>query len=181
MERYRFGRGEYQYFGHPLPELVRELRSSLYEQLAPVANDWMTKLGSDERFPSTHEALTELCEAAGQRRPTPLLLKYGAGDFNCLHQDVYGDVVFPLQVVFLLNEPERDFTGGELVLVEQQPRAQSIAHVVRPQEGEAVILATRYRPVKGSRGYYRTNLKHGVSELRSGERYTLGVIFHDAK
>ncbi|MBY0373274.1 MAG: 2OG-Fe(II) oxygenase [Bryobacteraceae bacterium] len=181
MQRYRFGRGEYQYFSYPLPPLVADLREHLFPYLAPIANDWMAKLGSTERFPSTLAPLTERCHAAGQTRPTPLLLKYGPGDFNCLHQDLYGEVVFPFQAVFLLSEPDRDFTGGELVLVEQQPRAQSIAHVVRPRLGEAVILATRYRPASGSRGHYRTNLKHGVSTIHSGARYTLGVIFHDAQ
>lgn len=184
MQRYRFGRGEYQYFSYPLPPIVADLREHLFPYLAPIANDWMSKLGklsSGERFPSTLAPLTERCHAAGQMRPTPLLLKYGPGDFNCLHQDLYGEVVFPFQAVFLLSEPDRDFTGGELVLVEQQPRAQSIAHVVRPRLGEAVILATRYRPASGSRGHYRTNLKHGVSTIHSGARYTLGVIFHDAQ
>lgn len=181
MARYRFGRGEYQYFRYPLPDVVAELRANLYRHLTPVANDWAARLSEDERFPSEVAELTERCHRAGQKRPTPLLLKYGAGDFNCLHQDLYGDIVFPLQVVFQLCDPDQDFDGGELVLVEQQPRAQSIAKVARPRQGEAVILATRYRPVKGSRGYYRTNLKHGVSVIRSGERYTLGVIFHDAK
>ena len=181
MRRYRFGRGEYQYFAYPLPDLVAELRQHLYSHLVPLANLWMSRLSSPDRFPPTLAELTARCHAAGQSRPTPLLLHYGPGDFNCLHQDLYGAIYFPFQVVFLLSDPERAFSGGELVLVEQQPRAQSIPHVVRPRLGEAVILSTRYRPAAGSRGFYRTNLKHGVSTLHAGERYTLGVIFHDAQ
>jgi hypothetical protein len=180
MARYRFGRGEYQYFAYPLPALVAELREALYGCLVDTANEWMAALALPGDFPTELSGFLERCAAQGQRRPTPLLLHYRAGDFNCLHQDLYGDVVFPFQVVFGLSKPEAEFTGGELLLVEQQPRAQSIGHAIPMKQGEAVVIATRYRPVKGTRGYYRTNLRHGVSPVLSGERFTLGVIFHDA-
>ena len=181
MARYRFGKGEYQYFAYPLPETVVELRQALYAGLAGAANSWMADLGLLGEFPGDHAAFVKQCAKRGQARPTPLLLRYRAGDYNCLHQDVYGDVVFPFQVIFCLSRPNEEFTGGELLLVEQRPRAQSIGHVITLQQGEAVVITTRWRPVKGSRGYYRANVKHGVSEILSGERYTLGIIFHDGK
>ncbi len=180
MARYRFGRGEYQYFAYPLPEVVARLRESLYPKLAGVANEWMSALSLGGDFPDELGGFLERCHEAGQTRPTPLLLRYRAGDYNCLHHDLYGDVVFPFQVVVGLSRPGEEFTGGELLLVEQQPRAQSIGHAIRLEQGEAVVITTRYRPVKGTRGYYRTNFRHGVSPVLSGERYTLGVIFHDA-
>lgn len=180
MARYRFGRGEYQYFAYPLPAMVDELRLELYRHLAGAARDWMAALSLDGDYPETLEAFLETCHEKGQVRPTPLLLRYGPGDFNCLHQDLYGDVVFPFQVVFCLSRPQEEFTGGELLLMEQQPRAQSVGRVIRPEQGEAVVITTRYRPAKGARGYYRTNFRHGVSEVESGERFTLGIIFHDA-
>lgn len=181
MARFRFGEGEYKYFAAPLPEAVATLRQDLYRPLAPVANRWAERLGVRERFPVDLEGLARLCARHGQRRPTPLLLRYGKGGYNCLHQDLYGKVAFPLQLTVLLSDPERDFTGGEFVLVEQRPRAQSVAHVVPLARGEAVIFTTRYRPARGTRGWRRVALRHGVSEIRSGERYTLGVIFHDAE
>jgi hypothetical protein len=180
MARHGFGQGEYQYFAYPLPDLVAELRQALYPRLAPVADRWNELMGIDTRFPATHQAFLERCHAAGQRRPTPLLLNYLPGDFNCLHQDVYGERLFPLQVAFLLSAPGRDFTGGEFVLTEQRPRQQSRAEVVPLAQGEGVVFAVRQRPVRGGRGTYRVNLRHGVSRMRSGERRTLGVIFHDA-
>ena len=180
MARYRFGRGEYQYFGNPLPDLVEKLRRDLYGPLANTASEWMTALRLPQDYPLELDGFLERCHAASQQRPTPLMLRYGAGDFNCLHQDLYGEVFFPFQVVIGLSQPDQEFTGGELLLVEQQPRAQSIGHAIRLKQGEAVVITTRYRPVKGSRGYYRTNFRHGVSPLLSGERYTLGIIFHDA-
>jgi len=182
MERYRFGIGDYKYFANPLPELVTELRSAAYPHLAEVANHWAGALGETARqYPRDHEAFLKTCHKAGQAKPTPLMLHYEAGGFNCLHQDLYGAVSFPLQMVFLLGQQGRDWEGGELVLVEQQPRAQSKAQVVVADCGQAIIFTTRYRPVKGSRGYYRVNLRHGVSRVHRGTRYTLGVIFHDAK
>jgi hypothetical protein len=181
MARFRFGEGEYKYFAAPLPEPVATLRRALYPPLAPVANRWAERLGARERFPADLAGMARLCARHGQTRPTPLLLRYGKGGYNCLHQDLYGAVAFPLQLTILLSEPERDFTGGEFVLVEQRPRAQSAAHVVPLACGEAVIFTTRYRPARGTRGWYRVALRHGVSEIRSGERYTLGVIFHDAE
>jgi hypothetical protein len=180
MAHYRFGRGEYQYFGHPLPELVDRLRHECYTQLAPVASEWMADLRIPAEYPAELDDYLAQCHAAGQTRPTPLVLRYRAGDFNCLHQDLYGEMVFPFQVVVGLSRPDVEFTGGEFLLVEQQPRAQSIGHALRLEQGEAVVITTRYRPVKGSRGYYRTNFRHGVSEVLSGERFTLGLIFHDA-
>jgi hypothetical protein len=181
MARHGFGRGEYKYFAYPLPALVAELRTALYPGLAKIANRWNEALGIEQRFPPEHAAYITRCSKAGQSKPTPLLLQYGAGDYNCLHQDVYGELVFPLQVTVLLSRPGADFEGGEFVLTEQRPRMQSRAEVVALSQGEAVIFPVRHRPVKGSRGTYRVNMRHGVSRLRAGQRYTLGVIFHDAK
>jgi hypothetical protein len=181
MSRHGFGRGEYKYFAHPLPPLVRELRTELYPRLAAIANRWNEALRSPERFPGRHEDFLERCRAAGQTRPTPLLLRYGPGDYNCLHQDLYGENVFPLQVAILLSEPGRDFTGGELVLTEQRPRMQSRVEVPPVRRGDGVAFAVNERPVRGTRGSYRVRMRHGVSRLRSGERFTLGIIFHDAK
>ena len=180
MARYRFGRGEYQYFANPLPGLVASLRQTLYRRLAESANEWMAALSLAAKFPGDLNSFLKQCHARGQTRPTPLLLRYRAGDFNCLHQDVYGEIVFPFQVITCLSRPDDEFSGGELLLVEQRPRAQSIGHAIRLEQGEAVVITTRYRPVKGSRGYYRANFRHGVSPILRGERYTLGVIFHDA-
>jgi hypothetical protein len=182
MARYSFGRGEYKYFTHPLPEIVQQLRASIYPQLAPLANQWSERLGGKTfRFPEKLTDFLERCHRAGQKRATPLLLKYGAGDFNCLHQDLYGDIVFPFQVTCFLSQHAKDFDGGEFVLAEQQPRRQSRVEVLTPEQGDAVIFAVHHRPVRGARGYYRANLRHGVSTVHSGERYTLGLIFHDAK
>jgi len=182
MERYRFGIGDYKYFAHPLPEVVAELRTSAYPHLAEIANRWAEGLGETApRYPKDHAAFLRICHKAGQKKPTPLMLHYEAGGYNCLHQDIYGEVSFPLQMVFMLGQYGRDWEGGEFVLVEQRPRAQSSAEVVRADQGQAVIFTTRYRPVKGARGYYRVNLRHGVSRVRWGTRYTLGIIFHDAK
>jgi uncharacterized protein len=181
MSRHGFGRGEYKYFSYPLPDLIAELRPALYEQLQSVANRWNEAMGIDVRYPESHEAFLKRCHAAGQARPTPLLLQYGEGDYNCLHQDLYGEHVFPLQVAILLSEPGRDFTGGGFVLTEQRPRMQSRPEVVPLRQGDAVAFAVHHRPVQGSRGFYRVNLRHGVSRIRSGKRHTVGVIFHDAK
>jgi len=182
MERFRFGIGDYKYFANPLPELVEGLRSSAYPHLAEVANRWAGAFGeSTPPYPREHAAFLRICHKAGQTKPTPLMLHYEAGGFNCLHQDLYGEVSFPLQMVFLLGQQGRDWEGGEFILVEQQPRAQSKPQVVLADQGQAIIFTTRYRPVKGSRGYYRVNLRHGVSRVHHGTRYTLGVIFHDAK
>jgi uncharacterized protein len=180
MQRHRFGRGEYQYFAYPLPPLVQELRERMYAQLAPFANAWAERLATGLSFPPQLDAYLRRCHAAGQSLPTPLLLRYGEGDYNCLHQDLYGAHVFPLQVVILLSEPETDFDGGELVLVEQRPRAQSIARVVGLGRGDAAIIATHDRPQHGARGWYRVNLRHGVSRVHRGRRCTAGIIFHDA-
>jgi hypothetical protein len=180
MARHGFGRGEYKYFAYPLPSIVGSLRAALYPHLAPVANRWHAAMGIDLRFPEQHADFLERCHAAGQRRPTPLLLQYGVDDYNCLHQDLYGEHVFPLQVAVLLSEPQRDFTGGEFVITEQRPRMQSRPEVVPLRQGDAVVFAVHHRPVQGTRGVYRVNLRHGVSRLRSGHRHTLGIIFHDA-
>jgi len=180
MARHGFGRGEYKYFAHPLPNLISNLRGQLYPPLAEIANRWHDALGIDVRFPAEHAAFLDRCHAAGQTRPTPLLLQYTTGDYNCLHQDLYGEHVFPLQVAVLLAEPGRDFTGGEFVLTEQRPRMQSRASVVPLRQGDGVVFAVHHRPVRGTRGTYRVNLRHGVSEILSGHRHTLGIVFHDA-
>jgi hypothetical protein len=180
MAKHGFGRGEYKYFAYPLPAPVAALRTALYPRLAPIANAWAERLGAPERYPAGHAAFVKRCHDSGQARPTPLLLKYGAGHYNCLHQDLYGALAFPLQVAILLSAPGDDFSGGEFVLVEQRPRMQSRAEVVPLAQGEAVIFAVNHRPVTGTRGDYRVALRHGVSRLRAGTRFTLGVIFHDA-
>jgi uncharacterized protein len=181
MARHGFGRGEYKYFAYPLPEVVAALRAALYPPLAEVANRWNDALGIGVRFPGEHAAYLARCHKAGQSKPTPLLLAYGVGDYNCLHQDIYGEHVFPLQVAFLLSRPGEDFAGGEFVLTEQRPRMQSRAEVVPLAQGEGVIFPVHHRPVQGTRGTYRVNMRHGVSRLRSGRRHTLGIIFHDGK
>jgi uncharacterized protein len=180
MARHGFGRGEYKYFGYPLPTIVAELRAAIYPRLAPVANRWNEAMGIDVRYPDEHADYIKRCHAAGQRKPTPLLLQYGAEDYNCLHQDLYGEHVFPLQLTILLSDPDRDFTGGEFVITEQRPRMQSRPEVVALRQGDAVVFAVHHRPVRGTRGVYRVNLRHGVSRVRSGHRYTAGIIFHDA-
>jgi len=180
MSRHGFGRGEYRYFAYPLPGVVAELRDSCYPRLVPIANRWNADLGLEVEYPEEHARFLERCHAAGQVRPTPLLLQYGEGDYNCLHQDVYGEHVFPLQVAILLSEPDRDFTGGEFVMTEQRPRMQSRPMVLPLRQGDAVVIAVHHRPVRGTRGFYRVNLRHGVSRVRSGRRHTLGIIFHDA-
>lgn len=181
MSRHGFGKGEYKYFAYPLPAVIADLRTALYAHLAPVANDWNARMGIATRYPAKHKDFLALCHRAGQKRPTPLLLQYEEGDFNCLHQDLYGELAFPLQAAILLSEPGRDFTGGEFVITEQRPRMQSRAEVVPLAQGDMVIFAVHHRPVQGTRGTYRVNLRHGVSRLRSGRRHTVGVIFHDAK
>ena len=180
MARHGFGRGEYKYFAYPLPDVVASLRSALYPPLASIANRWNETLGIDVRYPDEHAVFLERCHGAGQTRPTPLLLHYGEGDYNCLHQDLYGEHVFPLQVAFLLSVPGYDFTGGEFVLTEQRPRQQSRAEVVPLSQGDGVIFPVHHRPVQGTKGWYRVNLRHGVSRVRSGQRHTVGIIFHDA-
>jgi hypothetical protein len=180
MQRHGYGQGEYRYFDYPLPERVQRLRTAIYPQLVPLANQWCERMNLDTRYPVAHADYLARCHAAGQTRPTPLLLQYGAGDYNCLHQDLYGEQVFPLQVAVLLSQPGTDFTGGEFVLTEQRPRMQSRPEVVPLQQGDAVVFAVHHRPVVGSRGSYRVNLRHGVSRIRSGRRHTLGIIFHDA-
>jgi hypothetical protein len=181
MARHGFGRGEYKYFAYPLQDIIARLRPALYARLAGIANRWNEAMGIGIRYPAAHDAFLKRCHDAGQARPTPLLLQYEPGDYNCLHQDLYGEHVFPLQVAILLSEPGRDFTGGEFVLTEQRPRMQSRAEVVPLSQGDAVAFAVHHRPVQGTRGTYRVNLRHGVSRIRSGKRHALGVIFHDAK
>ncbi len=180
MARYRFGVGDYQYFDYPLPETVRELREHSYPPLAAIANRWMEELGDKARFPAGLDLFRAQCRAAGQSKATPLLLHYEAGGYNCLHQDLYGELAFPLQLVCFLSEPEQNYTGGDFLLVEQRPRAQSMGHAIHARRGDAVVFTTRHRPVKGARGFYRANIKHGVSPVLSGTRYTLGIIYHDA-
>jgi len=181
MARHGFGKGEYRYFRYPLPDLLGALRTALYARLAPVANGWNERMGEPAHYPAAHRDFLQMCHKAGQTRPTPLLLQYVAGDFNALHQDLYGDLAFPIQVAILLSEPGSDFTGGEFVLTEQRPRMQSRAEVVPLRQGDAVAFAVHNRPVQGTKGHYRVNLRHGVSRVRSGRRHTLGIIFHDAR
>jgi hypothetical protein len=181
MARYRFGRGQYRYFADPLPDKVAELRAQFYELLAPIAREWVSALRLPFDYPATLDAFLAPCRKSGQARSTPLLLRYRAGDFNCLHQDLYGPVAFPFQVIVSLSEPEKEFAGGALLLVEQRPRAQSVGHCLRPGKGEAVVITTRYRPARSARGFARTNFRHGVSEVVGGERMTLGLIFHNAE
>jgi hypothetical protein len=180
MSQYGFGKGEYRYFHYPLPDMVGALRTALYPHLARLANRWNERMGIDQRYPADHASYLARCHEAGQTRPTPLLLQYGPGDYNCLHRDIYGELVFPIQVAILLSEPGEDFTGGEFVLTEQRPRMQSRAEVVPLRRGDAVAFAVCNRPVQGARGTYRVAMRHGVSRLRSGQRHTLGIIFHDA-
>lgn len=181
MQRHGFGRGEYRYFNYPLPSLVAELRTAVYPRLVTLANRWQEALGISVRYPKEHKDYLERCHQAGQKKPTPLLLRYGQDDYNCLHQDLYGEHVFPLQLTILLSEPDQDFTGGEFVMTEQRPRMQSRPMVVSLRQGDGVVFAVRQRPVQGSKGVYRVTLRHGVSRIRSGERYALGIIFHDAE
>jgi hypothetical protein len=181
MARHGFGSGEYKYFAYPLPDRIAELRAALYPEFARIANRWNMEMGIDVQYPKTHAEFLNRCHEAGQSRPTPLLLQYVAGDYNCLHQDLYGEHVFPLQVAVLLSDPGRDFQGGEFILTEQRPRMQSRAAVVPLRQGDAVVFAVHHRPVRGTRGTYRVNLRHGVSEIRGGQRHTVGIIFHDAR
>ena len=181
MEQHGFGRGEYRYFRYPLPDLIRDIRTTIYPHLVPVANKWNEAIGISVRFPPTHAEYIRRCHDAGQNKPTPLILKYGPDDYNCLHQDLYGEHVFPLQVAVLLSEPQKDFTGGEFVMTEQRPRMQSRPIVVALGKGDGVVFAVHHRPVQGKKSVYRVNLRHGVSRIRSGSRHTLGIIFHDAK
>lgn len=180
MQRYRFGKGEYKYFNYPLPLTIQSLRELFYPPLQKLANEWMAKLGLDTKYPGFHHELVDQCRLRNQTRPTPLILRYESGGFNTLHQDLYGEVYFPFQIVFVLSQPGKDHEGGEFVLTEQIPRAQSKAEVLQPKQGDALIFTTNFRPVKGSKGFYRAKMKHGVSEVKSGVRYSLGVIFHDA-
>lgn len=180
MERYRFGLGEYKYFNYPLPNIIQQIRTNVYPHLAPIANAWFKVLNIGTQFPLEHEELLQQCHQNGQQKATVLILKYGKGGFNTLHQDLYGEVYFPIQIVFVLSEPDKDFTGGEFVLTQQIPRAQSKAIVLKPKKGDVLIFTTNFKPEKGSKGYYRVNMKHGVSEIKSGSRYSLGIIFHDA-
>lgn len=180
MQRYRFGQGQYKYFQYPLPDLINTLREIVYTEIAPVANQWMQELNLDTQFPALHPAMRKLCRTHGQEKPTILILKYGPGGFNTLHQDLYGEVFFPMQMVFMLNHIDKDYTGGEFVITEQIPRAQSKANVLRPDLGDMVIFTTNFRPAKGSQGYYRVTMKHGVSPVHTGNRHSLGIIFHDA-
>lgn len=180
MERYRFGSGEYKYFNYPLPDIIQQIRTNIYPKLVPIANTWFKALHIEKQFPLQHHQLLAQCHEYGQQKATVLILKYHAGGFNTLHQDLYGDIYFPIQMVLMLTEPEKDFTGGELVFTQQVPRAQSKATVINPRKGDAVIFTTNFKPEKGTKGYYRVNMKHGVSEVKSGERYALGIIFHDA-
>ncbi len=180
MEHYRFGLGEYKYFNYPLPDIIETIRTNIYPYLVPIANTWFAQLNIDTQFPTTHAELIQQCKNKGQDKATVLILKYGEGGFNTLHQDLYGDIYFPIQIVLMLSQPEEDFTGGEFVLTQQNPRAQSKATVLKPNKGDILIFTTNFKPEKGSKGYYRVNIKHGVSEVRTGNRYTLGIIFHDA-
>lgn len=180
MERYRFGIGEYKYFSYPLPDLIQKIRTNIYPKLAPIANLWFSALNIDKQFPLKHVELLQQCHENNQQKATVLILKYGKGGYNTLHQDLYGDIYFPIQSVLFLSEPDKDFSGGEFVLIQQTPRAQSKAIVLKPNKGDMLIFSTNFRPVKGTKGYYRVNMKHGVSEVKTGERYTLGIIFHDA-
>lgn len=180
MERYRFGLGEYKYYQYPLPGIIQSLRENVYEYIVPVANQWMQETGMQKVFPATHAALLGECRQHQQVHPTPLILRYGEGGFNTLHQDLYGDVYFPMQMLFVLNQHDHHYTGGEFVITEQVPRAQSKANVLIPDAGDMVIFTTSFRPVRGTKGFYRVNMKHGVSPLHSGERYSMGIIFHDA-
>lgn len=180
MARYRFGLGEYKYFKYPLPDIIQTVRTNIYPHLAPIANAWFKALKIDVSFPPDHQELLRQCHENGQKKATVLILKYGKGGFNTLHQDLYGDIYFPIQVVFILDEPDTDFTGGEFVLTQQIPRAQSKAIVLKPKKGDVLIFTTNFKPEKGSKGYYRVNIKHGVSEVKSGNRHSLGIIFHDA-
>jgi hypothetical protein len=180
MARYRFGSGDYKYFAHPLPDSVTQIRTAFYPPLATIANQWNQELGVNQQFPETHDQLLKVCHQRGQKRPTPLLLHYETGDYNCLHQDLYGEIAFPLQLTCFLSK-KTDYSGGEFVLTEQQPRAQSKVEVITPEQGQILVFTTRYRPKKGSRGYFRVNVKHGVSQVHSGVRYTLGIPFHDAE
>jgi len=180
MERYRFGLGEYKYFNYPLPDIIETIRTNIYPYLVPIANTWFAQLNIDIQFPTTHAEFIQRCKDKGQDKATVLILKYGEGGFNTLHQDLYGDVYFPIQIVLMLSQPGQDFTGGEFVLTQQNPRAQSKATVLKPNKGDILIFTTNFKPEKGSKGYYRVNIKHGVSEVGTGNRYTLGIIFHDA-
>ena len=180
MERHSFGLGEYKYFKYPLPDLIQTVRGAIYPKLAPIANVWMKMLNVERQFPDTFDELQRLCHDKNQTKPTVLILKYDKGGYNTLHQDIYGDIFFPFQLVFFLNEPDDDYTGGEFVLTQQIPRAQSKAIVLRPHKGDMLIITTNFRPIKGSKGYYRAQMKHGVSEVHNGKRHTLGIIFHDA-